>query len=205
MPRAVASGVSGIGIILRTWYPERSSTLIFDESRGLVRARVYGKDEWRKVQHGALVTYELVEQGERIFVQNLNLIAFPDLWARKELSFLHHVLELCAVFIQPNGAERALFRHLCQWYEGVLFCENNEDADWERLIFLTRFFLLIGCYPDDDTYPTVRFIARNPQVDGEDRVAKRPVITRWLRECVALHPMSSKFKTVTFLEGGQTL
>lgn len=195
----------GVGIVLRTWYPERCSTLIFDENSGLIKALVCGKDEWRKVQHGALVTYERVERGERTFIQNLNLVAFPDAWARKDLSFLHHVLELCAVFIQPNGAERALFKHLCRWYEGVVFCENNEDIDWERLVFLARFFLLIGCYPDDDNYVTVRFIARNPHIDSEDRALKRPVITRWLRQCVALHPLSSKFKTVTFLEGGRTL
>lgn len=190
---------SSIGIVIRSKLPERKACLFFDQSRGLVSGIVSQPDSARHVQHGGLVSYEVMQQGDRLFVQHVKLRALPAIWAKSDISFLHHVLELCAFFLPPRLIEPDVFAHLLSLYE---IRADDQDVSWERLIFLTRFFLLVGWYPSDDIRAINRLISRVPgtMVTIGERKKMHHFLVRWLRRCVALHPLAPSIKTVTFFE-----
>ncbi len=194
-----APGATGIGIVIRSWLPEKKSCLIFDRSCGLIRGIICRPGSERYIQHGALVSYELSLRGERTFVDQVELRALPAPWAQADLAFIHHVLELCASFIPLNVADRQLFEHILGLYEPLI---DEQDQVWIRLVFLAQFFLHIGWYPDGDTRAINRLISHvaGTMVTVREQDVMRRSLVRWLRRCVALHPSASSFKTVTFFE-----
>lgn len=199
MRGTIPCGLAGAGVVIRSWLPEKKSCLIFDRSKGIVKTVLLQPESARHVLHGALISYEISVRGDRFFLQQVELCAQPALWAHTDIFFMHHVLELCGSFMPPHMADRVLFDHLLSLYK-PLVCER--DPVFERLIFLVQFFLLIGWYPDEDARSINSLISRasgTMVTEGEQEFLRGSLI-KWLRRCVALHPLAPSFKTVTFFE-----
>lgn len=192
-------GIPSIGVVLRSWVPEKKTCLVFDKIHGVIKGVLLQHDSLRHAQHGAMVSYELVLCGERIFFQQVRISAEPALWAKNNLAFVHHVLEMCAVFVPPHMSDGQLFDHVVTLYSAL---ESDQDPTLKRLIFLVQFFLLVGWYPDEDVCAINRLISRvsGTMVTLRERESLRDSLIKWLRRCVALHPMAPSFKTVTFFE-----
>lgn len=200
----VPCGMAGAGVVIRAWLPEKKTCLVFDRLRGMVSAILLQPESMRHVQHGALISYEISSrgsfQGDRFFLQQVQLCAQPAEWAHQDILFVHHVLELCASFVPPHLGDRAVFEHMLGLYNPLN--GYQQDPVLGRLVFLVQFFLLIGWYPDEDTSAINRLISRVPgtMVTVREQEFLRSSLVKWLRRCVALHPLAPSFKTVTFFE-----
>lgn len=198
------SGIAGAGVVIRAWLPEKKSCLVFDRLRGVIRGILLQPESMRHVQHGALISYEISSQissgGERFYLQQVQLCAQPAQWAHQDILFVHHVLELCASFVPPHLSDRAIFEHMLGLYNPL--DGHHQDPVLGRLIFLAQFFLIIGWYPDEDTCAINRLISRvsGTMVTVGEQESLRSSLVKWLRRCVALHPLAPSFKTVTFFE-----
>lgn len=203
--------ISGSGIVIRSYLPEQARCVVFDCARGSLMMSVVQRRHAQKIVHGALLEYTFDPRCRRdqLFLRcsDIRLIAMPEPWVTSDIRFFHHFLEMSEVFLSANQAMPVLSELFTRLY---LPPDHLVDEGALRLWFLAAFFLHVGIYPDDEGlgcschgyHHPISLISRTQDTMVMIRgcSAYRGALYRWLRSCVALHPLAHCFKTVGFLD-----
>ncbi len=187
---------NNIGIVLKSYLPQKSKLTILDRDEGKIVAVPHRSD----ISHGSLISYVKREQENIYFIYSINIIDMPFALAQEDIAFVHHVLELCYYFI-PRGAQaQKAFRLLLRFYEIPTLLHSS----YMKKIFLVQIFFSLGVYPDDRGSRSARihdlagvsidFFANQPI----DLMVERE-LDEWLVKSVKTHPCADYFKTMNFL------
>ena len=157
------------GIVVRAQSVHKKVIVLLDEHLGKIEGITF-----KGFCHGALLEYSVKKAGVRYFINDIQLLDMPFSWARENLLFFHHVLELYNYFIPWDMASDELFHLILFLYTHP---EKVESIAAQKA-FLYAFFKLVGVHPEED---------------GKS-------IEQWIKECIAEHPHVRSFKTTGYLK-----
>ncbi|HEX2978373.1 MAG TPA: hypothetical protein VHO47_04610 [Candidatus Babeliales bacterium] len=182
------------GIILKAHLPNVHKCVIFDRLIGKLDGTA--PKGLQNLAPGFLISYYRTAQGPLYKLEEIELVVVPVSMSHETIFFLHHVLELCYYFMPHESSNESLFCLL----EFLLHAADYITYSWFKKIFLLRFFISVGMYPEDEMLHTERIqelingpiILQDHMLDSHTNQA----LTEWLRDCVALHPQRHLFKTL---------
>ena len=146
---------------------------------------------------GALVSVTVTKRQQGYELSNVDCLALPASWVADSLHFLHHIIELVAFFVPENQASGDIFNHMLSLYREQ---PAERNAELVRNLFLCKFFMMTGLYPEPTCAQDVQFLRLLEQGFDEYAVIENDVFLQkkmieWLDACVALHPASNQIKT----------
>jgi len=202
------------GIVLRSYAPYRQKVALFDSMLGRVDAVWRSPFVSRMLLQGALICYRLEKWRNSYQICDIELLALPHDWARTDINFLHHLLEMAFFFLPESGCFQ-LFQVCMRLYED---CELvGEQQQLYKKIMMARFFALLGICPEqtgnntNERHDMVRHDIKllgaliSPAADGmpeapESLDAINLRLRAWLLGCIQTHPDADKFTTVGFIQ-----
>lgn len=194
------------GIVLRHFIPFKQLISLLDAEHGSLRARVTWSHKYaflEKISAGSVVTYHFQQRNGRCpTIEIVQLLDMPFELARSQLSFLHHLFELCSFFLPLECPTAGGV------YELVRFVYTVKPLDLTagmQKLLLFRFFLLVGTYPEGKLFKqpyiyTIRSCMLSELIGMPITKEVECLLDTWLIHCVREHPMVSSFKTVRFLD-----
>lgn len=190
-------------IVLKRLMPRQQKAIVLDKQRGKIDIILSNQDQSNRLCNGALVSYSLEERNNRRFIQSLNIKQVPFAWARHDILFLHHVLEIASFFLPFENVQSGVFEHLSMLYDVLPQADANNSLFKKR--FLVTFFTMIGMVPDSTLEgfgdgravdsPEQEPLYCDPSLKNESLES----LDRWLAQCIQLHPQVEAFKTLSFL------
>ena len=167
------------GIVLKNFAPKKQKFLILDRDLGPIEAACPPAIE-SKLCRGAVVSYDLIAQKHISLLGSVDILDIPFAWAREDILFLHHLLELLCYFLPARQEARPLFELMTQLYQAPVMPKKLH-----KKLVIARCFLLLGvCNPVPDQYPD--FEHRESELDA------------WLLACIAEHPQAGYLQTLKF-------
>ena|SRR5271156_6042540 len=185
------------GIVVKRYFPQKQKIVLFDDELGKITC-VPPHD---RISLGTLLQYEIQERKPVAFIYDVELIAMPLDGLEMDILFVHHVLEVCYYFIPENSTATEVYDMMM-----LLFTKQScIRHPFFKKIFLLKLFTLLGIYPDR-TAPLDALVHKllvDPleiliRSDATDELERR--LTKWLRDCMIMHPCIEYFKTVHFLD-----
>lgn len=194
--------MQSFGIVLKNCAPQKQKYLVLDRERGVIELVPPGTLT-NVLCNGALLSYHITAFKRCFMATRIDQLDVPFEWARHDILFLHHVLELVCFFLPAHLANAAVFCHLKQLYE------VRQSPLLYKKLFIAQLFLLLGmgvespffqsgqlhkavgglCNPGLEQYPDLQSIAA---VESE--------LDSWLLACVADHPQAAHLQTLRFYE-----
>lgn len=185
------------GIILKTFFPKKMKMVILDQHMGKIEA-VPHSDQYTA---GSLLSYHTQQRGPVYFLHEISLMDMPLWLAKDDILFLHHVLEIC-YFCAPFGSNvPEIFNLVIQLYQEHSDCYSHEF----KISFLFKLLILLGMHPDEPHFqdPYYYHLAR----ESIDTIMSKSIhldtklaLHKWVRSCIAIHPLIHAFKTMHFLD-----
>lgn len=167
------------GFVLKNFYPLKQKLLLLDSELGAIEAVVMGQNISQRLSVGSLLAYQIEERQPLPWVSAINIIDMPFAWAREDILFLHHLLEIIQHFA-PLGQTQPHIYHLLT---GLYANEVRSSQQYKKQI-LAQLFLMLGL----------------PSVESPQPHTLTPAeLDIWLIRCVQEHPYHGLFKTVHFL------
>jgi hypothetical protein len=186
------------GIIVDFLFPQKQKIVICDREQGIIEAMPEsGVPIWRLCR-GALLAYDLEKRCQRYFLHHIDIRDIPLAWARHDILFLHHILELATHFLSPAVGNAVAFDELRALYKAC----TTQTTPFFKKIFLVKFFLAVGLYPEHAILsPNLLGRLLDEPLDGIliDILPLEQEIDGWLRRCIHMHPQVTMFKTMHFL------
>lgn len=190
------------GIVLKTYFSLKRKISVLDQENG----RIDYVTSMEDICTGTLIRYGVHLGNGAHFIHDIDKIGLPLLLARQDLLFFHHILELCYFFI-PSGSDSLELFSLIEYLYSI---ENNLLSSWFKKVFLVKFFMIIGMYPEESgsitacvhrlsLIPIDKLFTQEIDLDNEKE------LDVWLKSCVSAHPAINKFKTVHFLDNESSL
>lgn len=188
-----------IGIVLKTCYSQVPDMTILDKQLGKIAGKIHMRNKNIRASHGSIITYRAIPRGLSYVLDEVDLAHVPFLFARQDIFFLHHILELCYYFLPASCVAEDVFDLLI-----YLFGTVHEKLYTKRRLILVRLFVLFGMYPEHIKVS-----------DYIDRIMCQPLhqfldvpfdgkinawLDRWMWECIMSHPYKEQFKTVWLLK-----
>ncbi len=187
------------GIVLKL-FPTKHKIAVLDREHGIIEAVADPFLKTKRLCNGAYIVYTAQGQGRIYFLGNLDFIHVPFDWARQDILFLHHVLELVYYFLPPKSPHPDIFNLV-----RTLYASDTRGNRLFKKNFLIQFFLALGMYPEDEfLLQKMHNFIENPVDDqGGERIhLDEPYIDAWLISCIRMHPYNELFKTIHFLTQG---
>ncbi len=186
-----------VGIILKKYFPQKRKLVMLDKELGKIECIPTSED----LCCGILLYYHLQQQPNGVlFMKDVERIGLPLFLAQHDLLFFHHVLELCYYYVVSHTDSTELFRLLSFLYQPEDMMLSYKD----KRLFLVKFFMLLGFYPEDKKFQRSSFY--HIGLTSIDILVKQDLdlgiekeLDAWLRGCVSSHPIE-KFKTMHFLD-----
>ena len=222
-------GKKNVGIVLKNY---GSKVVLFEEQRGRFTALVhassfaYGFMLYRKlgadsshaelvIKAGTCVSYTM-QNGQSYrsgyaVLQELEIELVPLVQARKDIYFLHDLLELCLYFIPEGTTEPEIFWFIMEVLKNF---ENYLDLTMQKKI-LGKLFAHIGVYPRESCgeywgrnytqeclqeyvkellkTPIDKLLLQDLSKDAEN------ILDQWLLWCIQSHHQSRYFKALPHL------
>jgi hypothetical protein len=188
------------GIILNHFLPQKQKVLIFDRELGPIEAVPDSVAMARRLCRGAFIQYDTRELRSMYFLSSIDILNVPFAWAREDILFLHHVLELSAFFIPQASAHEEIFDQIEALYRMPI---ERSTALFKKL-FLVRFFILIGMYPEEasDRLSFFKELVREPidvLADRHVHLELADEVDSWLFSCAHQHPQIDSLRTANYL------
>jgi hypothetical protein len=191
------------GIILRIYVPQRKKLAILDAHFGKIECITHYTPVAQRLTHGMYISYILEPWRDSFKISEISILDMPLYWARSSSNnfvFFHHVLELCYYFLSINNAAHEIYILI------KLLYTNPEliQTDISKRIFLCRFFIRLGIYPENALSYNSQFFSLisgplDSKVNAEHERALYRELQRWLLSCVSVHPYAHNIKTIDFL------
>jgi hypothetical protein len=205
--------IQSYGIVLKNFSPHKQKCLVFDRDRGPIEL-VPTEAMVSRLCNGALFSCQMSPRNNHFMLQTMDIIEIPFAWARQDILFLHHLLELVRFFIPIQVANRPVFELLQTLYT----CHDRAGQMFKKMA-VAQFFLYLGSWPETDlwrhpvmlrglsTYFGGRCnlpLDQYPEAQESllrELTAFEPELDTWLLACVAEHPQVAHMKTINFLMG----
>lgn len=129
-------------IVIRSFVPYSYKLALYNDTQGYHELR-YTK--LSGVFSGALCYYDYTSIHNNTAIGFLEIIDVPHEWAKRDLVFLHHVLEIIFSYVPFQNGCALLLEHLLKLYK---ICPI-EDENFYKKIFICRIFSLLGIYPEN--------------------------------------------------------
>lgn len=139
------------GIVVRARSAYKRTLIILDQHLGKVEC-LGAYDQ--SFSHGALLEYTIHKKGIRYMVKDVKLHSVPLEWARDNVMFFHHVLELCNAFIPWDSHCEGTFRLLSLLYTHP----EKITSPGAQQQFLSAFFQQVGVHPEPGQYTTQQWL-----------------------------------------------
>lgn len=198
--------MNNVGIVLCHYEPQKSKISLLDKCHGKIEARPHFDRKpkfYEKICAGSIISYQLTQSGQFFGVIIDQFVGMPFNLAKKDIHFLHHLLELCQFFIPVGSQECSNIFDLIQslYYYGDEHCIQ---VQMQKLI-LFRFFAVLGIYPEHQLFHSPMFYhvltcSLSEIFQYKLSIEIERMLDVWLSNCVNMHPMVSSFKTGSFLD-----
>ncbi len=188
-------------IVLQTPTTHYNGYIFFDQQLGTINAHLHKKNSRHGLSRGALIQYSPQASGTWHSAHAVEIIAIPQQWVIKNIWFLHHTLELIDFFVPRNHNSEDIFELMRLFYQPI----HEVDVSFFQKLFLCKFFMLIGIYPEPRNIDDREFLSlmaydtslEGRQVSDEQKyVFLEKKMIQWLRECILLHPHADRLKTM---------
>ncbi len=189
-------------IVLQTPTTQRNGYIFFDQQLGTIHAHVHKKGRTCDLSRGALIEYSPHVNGSWHSAKYVEVVAVPQQWAVKNIWFLHHALELVDFFVPRNHKAENIFSLMEMLYQPL---SNEIDIPFFQKLFLCKFFIMIGMYPEPRDAHDREFLSLvvsgidsqgESFPDEQKYVFLEKKMIQWLRECILLHPHADRLKTM---------
>lgn len=168
------------GFVLKNFFPSKQKLLILDREQGTLEAVVMNQAlSTQRLRVGTLIAYHLEERQPLPWLHAINILDMPFAWAREDILFLHHVLEIIQQFAPPAQPQPHAFTLLTNLYNNPV----RSSALFKKQL-LAQLFLMFGLPSHDGPQPHT--------LSSEE-------LDLWLLRCVQEHPYHELFKTMHFL------
>ncbi len=184
------------GIVIKQYTSRQHNITLLDKIYGSIEGVVFTNT----LSTGSVINYSMQKRKEAYWLSDITLIHMPLTFAKKDLLFLHHVLEICYFFAPIGSCVAGIF-------ELLLFLYTTEDM-WNHMtakkIFLVKLLSTLGIYPEIQPARTSCvsrvlvlgiYSISNYKID----LADEKELDHWLWCCIIQHPYVQKFKTIQFL------
>ncbi len=185
------------GIVVKRYFPQKQKIVLFDDELGKITC-VPPHD---RISLGTLLSYEIQPRKPMAFIYDVELIAMPLDGLEMDILFVHHVLEVCYYFIPEQSTAPDVYDIMM-----LLFTKQAcIRHPFFKKIFLFKLFALLGIYPDR-TVPMDALMHRllvdplDILIRGDETYELERRLTKWLRDCMIMHPCIEYFRTVHFLD-----
>lgn len=193
-----------IGIVLKTCNSQVPDMTVLDQQLGKIKGRVHTRNKAIRASHGSIITYTLTQRGVSYVFDIVDLEHVPFSFARQDIFFLHHILELCYYFLPIGCAVDDVFELLMHLFQ----LQNNEKLRSRRRLVVARLFSLFGVYPEDikisEFMESIIYQPLNQLLDTPVDVRMNTWLDQWVWSCVMAHPYKEKFKTIWLLKGAES-
>jgi len=150
---------------------------------------------------GALISYFVTRDFPIFFITGVHVLDAPFSVARKDIFFLHHVLELCCYFLPDRAVDLKTFDLVkCVYTDPQLF-----SSTLRKKLFLFK-LLVSFCFYEGHAPLSINMFhyLASESIDSIEQsflhLEVEKNIDRWLFSCVKAHPKFEEFKTVRFLK-----
>jgi hypothetical protein len=192
------------GVILYSHIPLRRMVTILDTVQGKVDCMVRAR-HMPPLAHGTLAEYVLQEKNDLKIASFLEPLAVPAEWVREDIYFLHHVLELCTMYIPACHTAQEIISLLsllyAPWKSDV---EGRGGAPFFKKLFLCKLHTLLGMYPDEEVYdPALLSLiscAGDSMFDLQYDTEIESRLTMWLYRSLHASNAHNFLKTFSFIK-----
>ncbi len=168
------------GFVLKNFYPSKQKLLLLDHQHGCIEAVVMNQASTiHRLCTGSLIAYHLEERQSLPWANAINILDMPFAWAREDILFLHHVLEIVQQFSAPGQTQPHIFALLTSLYSNPV-----RSSRLFKKQLLAQLFLIFGLPSTERPQPHTLNSAE---------------LDIWLMQCLSEHPYYELFKTTHFL------
>ncbi len=189
------------GIILKTYLPKKQKISLFDYARGKITAIAYNPNAFERLSAGFFIEYYATERITAYELEAIDIVHAPFALAQHNIVFLHHILELCYYFLPENCAAQELFNLVYFLLSSV----HKIEYTLYKKIFLMRFFIYLGMYPQDQQLQSAAMnqllYGSFEHIDDNLTIVEHKALEQWLFSCIKEHPQKSHFKTIIVGQG----
>lgn len=190
------------GIILRTYKPRKYKLSLFDEHLGRIECIVPVKKRafFDKAANGALLYYYIKPLQTVYELHEIEIIDLPSAYARHDIYFLHHILELYYYFIPSDLPSIELFDLLKLLFAPSSYLYTKHG----KKMFVLKFLSVLGVFPEETvSFSPEMYRLISLSIDG---MLKRTLDAHLEKEienliCASIgaHPYKKQFKTTYFI------
>lgn len=180
------------GILLKNYSPYKQKISIFDKTLGRIEALVKQTTNHLPLNNGTLLSYYIEPTISTLFIITaLEIEHIPFDLAKKNIQFLHHILELCYQFLPLH----------CTYLSTFELIETAFKRDFNNPpLVLLRFFVALGIYPEELPFEKTYFLhlLSSPfETIIKEKLddAQLKMLESWLIRCIEMHPYKNRFKT----------
>jgi len=186
-------------IVIRSWLPERQQLMLFEQIHGRCTGFVQSSKTLWSPPQGSLIHYHERRWKGRSIMQSPELVALPAAPWSQDLYFIHLLSELMLQCLPEGDSAPELFQLCLMLYTPIEIAGEEELV--VKLLFLCKFFALLGIYPPEWCYHKsqgIQRLLREPatlfrEPPAADLVAES---IAWLLGCVEAFPHVSLGKTL---------
>ncbi len=183
------------GILLKSYMPFKQTVSLLDSSLGHITG-IFMHDS---LSLGTVMSYQLEATGNRYFMKEVELIDMPFMLARHDMLFLHHMLEVCHMFL-PKGLDAHRIYELLR-----LVFHKSVLTKQQKMKILCVLYVLLDLYVDDASLYNsyvheLAYMPLDAMIGKEIDINVEKNISRWLYQCMGMHMQVQQFKTVHFLD-----
>ncbi len=190
------------GIVLRTYVPRKQKLALFDYNLGRIECIVSLKNRGfiERLANGALLQYYAKPLHFLYELYEVELVDLPTTFARHDIYFLHHILELYYYFLPSELPSPELFELVLFLFNppAQLYCAHGKK------MFLLKFFGTLGLFPEETVSfnPDIYRLISLPIESMLKRNLDAPLqkeIENLIFACIGAHPYKKQFKTIYFI------
>lgn len=187
------------GIILRSYAPHCGKVSLFDSDFGRIEAVVPHPVTRVRLANGALLLYRLEVWGTLHRMVDSELVCLPHTWARADILFLHHLLEVARFFLPESGVAQEAYLFL-----RTALYEERIGGDIFKKLFVGKFLALLGVYPNNALHKDMQSLfyllsdARDIMLNTQEDDELEQQLRVWLLGCIQTHPYAHRFTTLHF-------
>jgi hypothetical protein len=184
------------GIVLKICAKKNRIIFVLDYKMGKIKC-IPNKDN---ILTGSVISYFMTNNRSPYLIEAIELLHVPFETAIDDILFLHHILEICDLFLPMQNQAKEIFDLIIHLYK----FEKQIKCKIKKKLFIFKLLTLLGLYPEEARFQTPYFhglatesidnvILKNLNLEEEKE------LNNWLHCCITIQQEFSKFKTVNFL------
>lgn len=180
------------GIILKNYLPNKHKLTLLCQQEGKIEGILPHIKDPERLKAGVIVHYYVQQIKAKHHLEAIEIVHVPFALVRRDIYFLHHLIELCNYFLPYHCAAPGIFNM-------IYFLLNSPDIiqySVSKKIILLHLFADLGLYPEDEQLAQ---LAQCPVEYGTIpslHAHQQQALDQWIRHCIMMHPYSNQFKTI---------